>query len=373
VQSDAPHIAEAKARRTVEVMEIWPKDQKADPAKLIQFAEDLVSDAKREYSISKRIVETPAPEVTLRDMPESVLDGRLGEICATRLAAFPRSYAWPALLAAASALIDQRVSGVRTNLYIALVGPVHSGKTQAIQHALNILGVESPVLMDIMSGSAEQLVRKAKDAAGNPRLFSPDELGHLFDKMHIQGSAYPYILNRAFYHDAFEVLMRQKENATFDCMLSIVGGMVEDRFQDLFNAATTGGLYDRFAFGLCPGNHHYDYFPFEGPRELISPCLVAISPDVWHTKSDWIKQDPEINQRVVEIAIRVATVCAAFSGTKLVTPAMLEPAREFIRYQTNIRRILKPNPGENFEAQLAIKFLDYLERHNGRYVMACER
>ena len=348
---------------------LWPKDApKADHAKLISATEKLLGEAKRDYGIAQKIVEMPVKDAFLRDMPECVLDGRLGEICETRMASFPRAYAWPALLAVASALIDHPHPNIRTNLYVALVGPVHSGKTQAIQHAINILGVEPPVLMDLLSGSAEQLVRKAKDAAGNPRLFSPDELGHLFDKMRIERSSYPYVLSKAFYADKFEVLMGQKECATFDCVLSIVGGMVEERFQDLFNAATTGGLYDRFLFGQCPGNHCYDYFPFEGSRETTFPVAVSIDPSVWRAKTEWAVDDPELNPRVAEIAIPAATVCASFSGAKSLHPAMLGPARELARYQTNIRRVLRPNPGENFEGRLAHKFLDYLSRHGGRFV-----
>ena len=47
---------------------------------------------------------------------------------------------------------------------------------------------------------------------------------------------------------------------------------------------------------------------------------------------------------------------------------MLRPARELARYETAIRKVLKPNPGENFEARLAHKFLNYLARHGGKYV-----
>ena len=343
----------------------WPK---ADPAKLIEATEQILGEAKRDYAIAQIIVEMPSKDTSLHDMPESVLDGKLGEICATRMSNFPRAYGWPALLAVGSALIDCSNPTVRTNLYVALVGPVHSGKTQAIQHAIQILGIESPVLMDLLSGSAEQLVRRAKDAAGNRRLFSPDELGHLLEKMRIEGSSYPYVLNRAFYADKFEVRMARRESATFDCVLSIVGGMVEDRFQDLFNAGTTAGLYDRFLFGHCPGNYSFEFFPFEGSREATFPVSPSIDASVWRTRSKWTAEDRELNPRVAEIAIRAATVCAAFDGRKTLYATNLDPARELLRYQTDIRRILRPNPGENFEARLAHKFLDYLDRHNGRYV-----
>jgi hypothetical protein len=219
--------------------------------------------------------------------------------------------------------------------------------------------------MDVLSGSAEQLVRKAKDAAGNPRLFSPDELGHLFEKMRIEKSSFPYVLNRAFYEDKFEVLMGHRECATFDCVLSIVGGMVDDKFQDLFSAGTTGGLYDRFLFGQCPGNYSYDYFPFEGGFERTSRVCPSIDPGVWQAKSEWKKQETALNPRVVEIAIRAATICAGIDGRQTLHASELGPARELVRYQTNIRKVLRPNPGENFEARLAHKFLDYLSRQGG--------
>ena len=266
-------------RQHVESDLIWPKDDaKADPARLIEAAEILV-DVKRDYRVAQNIVQTNTDDGHLKDMPETVLDGRLGEICANRMCAFPRAYAWPALLAVASALIEPTPS-LRTNLYGALVGPVHSGKTQAIQQAISVLGLEEPALMPLLSGSGEQLVRHATDAGGNPRLFSPDELGHLLEKMQIQRSSYSYILNRAFYEDKFEVLMGHRERSTFNCVLSILGGMVEERFQDLFNAGTTGGLYDRFLFGLCPCGYSYDYFPFEGARETIQPVRVEVDPKV---------------------------------------------------------------------------------------------
>ena len=136
----------------------------------------------------------------------------------------------------------------------------------------------------------------------------------------------------------------------------------------MFNAGTTGGLYDRFLFGLYPGGYFYDYFPFEGVRETIQPVRVEVDPEVWPEKRNWKTDDNELNPRVAEIAVRVAVVCAAFSGERVLTPAMLGPARELARYESAIRKVLKPNPGENFEARLAHKFLNYLARYGGRYV-----
>jgi hypothetical protein len=340
---------------------IWPGGAKADATKLIEATEKLLKDVKRDQAV-------PVVSTGLRDMPDTVLDGRLGEICSKHMSNFPISLAWPALLAGASALCDQYGTGVRANLYVALVGPPHAGKSQSIEHALSWLGVDPPVRKEVYTGSAEQLVRELKDASGNPRLLCVDELGHLLAKAQIQNASFPFILSNAFYKDKFDVSMSGKEKVQFDCALSIVGGLVEEKFQDSFGPGTTGGLYDRFIFGQCPDGYRHDYFPFAGTPQIRALNPVAIRQDVWTTKSEWMKQDKELNPRVIELVIRAAAVCAAFSGERTLTPEMLRPARELLRYQSNIRKLLKPNPGENFEAQQTHKFLDYLDRAGGEWV-----
>lgn len=358
---------------TDRLAEIWPKDSPtADLSPRIALAEKQIRQGKQRVATADRIAEVPAnePEIVLLDMPYTVLDGRLGELCATRMSAFPRAYAWHALLAVASVLVP-RVQGTRVNLYSCLVGPVHSGKTQAIQFSQDLFGVISPVVMDMMSGSAEGLTKEVGDATGEPRLFSPDELGHLLEKSKIENSSYSFILNRAYSQTGFKIRMRHGQVANFNCELSIVGGLVEERFQDLFGAATTGGFYDRFIFGLCPGNFVFDYFPFDGARatQILDHLVpVTIDSDVWKMKSQWRADNPGLNMRIVEHAIRAATICASFDGRRILRASNLGPAREFIKYQTKLRKLLQPNPGKNFEAIVAHKILAYLGRFHGQFV-----
>jgi hypothetical protein len=361
--------------------ELWPHGgQKSDADKLFEAAEQLaaevgdgkagqtVSAAKQEYAEVKKIVGAPDPGVLL-DMPDDVLDGSLGDLYLRRMVRFPVAYAWPALLTVASALVPQRTENRRFNLYTALVGPYHSGKSQAIQWAQSLLRIESPTLLDVMAGSAEGLIRKCKDAAGNPRLFSPDELGHLLEKAKIQHASFAYVLNRAFYTDKFEVLMGRGQAATFHASLSILGGLVTDKFEDLFGAATTGGLYDRFIFGAYPGKFVFEYFPFDDSLvESFSPVPVFIDEDVWAAKAAWRVEDPELEPRVAEIAIRAAAVAASFDGRSRLRVEDLGPARAFADYQMRIRRLLKPNAGENPEGKIALKILAHLDRLQGRYV-----
>lgn len=356
--------------------ELWPKDQKADPSKLFQAIEELaiesadsrtrhqVETVKKEFAEAKELIENP-PELFLSDLPDACLQGRLGEICERRLRHCPRSYGWIALLTAASARMDERAPGVCSNLYGCVVGGVHTGKSQSIEFAIRSLGIERPTLMDTVSGSAEALVRETAGAAGNPRLFCPDELGHTLQKLQIERSSFSFVLNTAYYKSQFRVLMGKKETADFNCELSILGGLVEERFSDLFNSATTGGLYDRFIFGVCPGDFQFVYEPFTGLEEQTSTVKVHIDPEVWQWRAEFEKSHKEINPRVVESAIRAATICASFDGVRLIQPKHLVPHIEFAFYQSRIRSVLKPNPGENFEGQLAHKFLDYLGRRRG--------
>ena len=360
--------------------QLWPQGaHKPNTDKLLDLVKELadaetqkkVVAIEKEAAKNKRIAESNGDLTSIPDMPETVLDGVLGEICETYMLSgkrFPLAYAWPALLAVASVLAPRYQPKQRLNLYSALVGSVGSGKSQAIEAAIQLLGLEPPALLNLMAGSAEGLIRKCKDAAGAARLFSPDELGHLLEKSKIENASFPYVLNRAFYHTQFDVSMSKKEQSQFNAMLSIVGGLVTDRFEDLFGHTTTAGLYDRFLFGLFPDAFKFSYFPFEVAAKIFELSSVGIAPDVWIEKEIWLSENRELESRVVEIAIRAATVCASFSGKTLLTARDLGPAHALAEYQQKVRNFLKPNEGENPEAKIGSKMMAYLQRLGGREV-----
>lgn len=303
---------------------------------------------------------------TLLDMPESVLDGKLGEICRTHmLPRFPVAYAWPSLVTVASALVPRRGEAQRLNLYTALSGPVGSGKTQAINAAKQLLGIDEPILMSVMAGSAEGLMSYMDDANGAARLFSPDELSHMLEKAAIQNASFASVISRAWSEKKFMLLMAGRKKAMFNASLSMIGGIVDDRFEELFSRATTAGLYDRFAFGACPGDFEFDYYPFEAGTQAYEPDEVYVDASVWAEKSKWRK---ELASRVTEIAIRVAIICAAFDGRTLLKAEDLGPALEFAKYQQRTRKMLKPNEGENLEAKIALKILSHLDRYDGQFI-----
>jgi hypothetical protein len=356
--------------------EEWPQP---DHTKLLDLVKELADKEtseklvalEKEVKKAQRIVSSNGDFGLLQDMPDTVLDGRLGELCNTYMLLgkrFPLAYAWPALLAVASTLAPRHSPRQRLNLFVALSGPVHTGKSQTIKAAQRLLGLEKPQLMSMLAGSAEALARKCSDAKGEPRLFSPDELGHTLEKSHIENASFPYIFNLAFYETQFEIRMGKKEIAEFNASLSILGGLVGDRFDDLFSRSATAGLYDRFLFGACPDSFRFSYHPFDVEAQHFNLAEVGVHPDVWIEKDLWLAEDKDMNPRVVELAIRAATVCASFDGRTLLTARDLGPARAMVDYQTKIRGYLRPNEGENPEAKFAIKLMKYLERLKGKCV-----
>jgi hypothetical protein len=319
-----------------------------------------------------------ANESPIVDMGEDVLCGRLGEICERRLSRFPRAYSWPSLVLSAGVVANQK-SELRSNLQVALCGPVGTGKTTAIDHGNRTLGLVAPELVNTMAGSVEGLLDKLKDAHGTARLYFPDELSHLFAKAQIEHSAFCPVLNRAFYQTQFDLTVAGRKVIPFDCSLSVAGGLVlddpngGDNFEDCFNSITTGGTYDRYLFGRYPRPFTYSYRPFEGAAEKFSePAAVGVEPAVWELRDEWIKSIPGMTGRVAEIALRVASICVGFDGVTLlrVDSSYINAALALAKYQIGFRNVMRPNPGKNDDAKCAFAILRKIEEiaPNGEWI-----
>src|SRR5262245_58946771 len=174
------------------------------------------------YEHDERNGEYAASEPLLirTDIPEDVLDGRLGEICQSRLRHFPLAYSWGALVTAAGALIPRCDRPIRTNLYWCPAGPRGTGKSQCTDTVFHLVGLDnSPVLLEAKFGSAEALIEKLQDIGPAAlRLVNVDELGHLTAKAAIDRSSFPYVLNTAYYRDQQTGGSKGKQ-FTFDCRL----------------------------------------------------------------------------------------------------------------------------------------------------------
>ena len=320
----------------------------------------------------------------IEDMPSGVLIGRLGEACQEHMRSFPLAYSWLSLVVHAGLFVPQNsLSALRTNLYFAPVGPPHDGKSMASTYAQGLLGIEKNnlPLVDVMSGSAEGLIKMIGDSKGEARLVNPDELGFLLERSSLDGASFPYVLNRAFYDTMFSLTTSGGKMVPFNCRLSLIGGISissegdYEAFGDLYGPKTVGGLYDRSLFGLKPSGFEYEFIPFCGGPAAVAMGLAnlkapSVTQDVWEAKNHWVKQYG-LNPRTTESAIRVAGICAAYDGVALLRPQDIEKSVIALsEYETRLQLILKPNTGKNDDGVLANKFLNYLRRNgpNGEWL-----
>ena len=192
------------------------------------------------------VLTSPESTIQVPDMPESVLDGWLGRVCKERMADFPRAFAWTALMSVVGSIVD--AGEFRTNLYLGLIGDVGSGKTTAVRRALWLLGLSSPTVLEDKIGSGEGLATRIGDVNDSARLWFPDELGHVMAKAQISNATFCETLTSAWSQNRNDCVIARQAIVNFSCRLSIVGGLVTEKFGDAFGSAATGGLYDRFIF-----------------------------------------------------------------------------------------------------------------------------
>jgi hypothetical protein len=249
----------------------------------------------------------------------------------------------------------------RTNLFCALAGPRGSGKSTAIESSHKVLGLAKPTLIAEKFGSVEGLAKTIGNVGNDRRLWYPNELSHPLKKANIEGATFDRVLNDAYYNTEQNLTIAHQKRVEFSCQLSLIGGLLEDEFAEMFGPIGGGGFYDRFILGQCPTGFLLEWHPFEGSSEECQPVDVRIDPEVWTAKNQWTK-DKGINPRVAEHAIRVATICAGFDGRDVLSANDLGAALAFAQYQERTRIVLRPNEGETHEGKLALAFIAYLDR-----------
>jgi hypothetical protein len=318
-----------------------------------------------------------AAVITSDDMPLECLDGWLGEVCRSRmLKDYPAAYAWPALLTAASVLVNKELlpQGTRANVFTGLIGPVGSGKTCVFNEAFRLLNLKDNPRADVAgtevfrlkSGSGEGLAQKIGDQNSASKLVFVDELEHLLKKINIKGSTFANTLDDVYTTDANRVTVEHRKEIIFDVRLTLAGGVPEEGFSETFGAGTVTGLHSRFMFGVCPNDYPgYCWAPPQGSPALergeptgddsmsfstsTRPTAVSIDPAVWDETRRW-QRELKLHGRAVEIGIKAAVIAAAFDNRGTLTADQLGPALAFARYQDALHRRFLPNPGKNDDA-----------------------
>jgi hypothetical protein len=256
-----------------------------------------------------------------------------------------------------------------TNFYTALVGPSNCGKSTAWTHARTALGIHEGTknYSLLKAGSAETLFINIQNMQRSGELTDQlfidiDEMSHLFKKVAIEGSVLSQALTTGFYKKYQTLLMGGAKKVTLNCAMSWIGGIVADEFETCFGSSTTGGLYDRFMFGVCPTGYQVGYQDFTGEPAQVQPVPVTVDPSVYEASNAWRKDHPELT-REVELGVRFAKVIASFDGrTTLYGKDMEGAPYVFALEQARIRQMLKPNAGDNPDAKFANAIMSLLAR-----------
>lgn len=320
----------------------------------------------------------------IADMPEAVLDGRLGEICEKFLVhgepACPRAYAWPALLGVGGTMYpaEEYTQGLtvggrpQTNLFTMLAGPWGSGKSTVIEIAVQTLGMPHSLYSEIKAGSPETLVSiLAKRGVGRQLLVNLDEWSHMLKKARIDGSVFYQMLQTAFYKDLIDLGVAGGKNRQIRCEMGFIGGIIDDdSYGELLGVDATGGFADRLLQGRCPSGFQFHYCTPEITPANIEFKPVRIDKSVWAVTGDWQNEFPGLG-RAVEVAIRSARIAASADGRPVLYGKDLGPAKALMLEQMRIRRALAPNVGTNPDAVAANAILRALPE-DGRWVYARE-
>jgi hypothetical protein len=290
-----------------------------------------------------------------------------------------RAFTWLPLLAGASMFVqpaDEKLEQ-QTNLFVAIVGESGDGKTQGpkrVERILRLKEVDKTVVTGFGSaeGMLEQIAERYRNGA--TVLFNPDELAHTMSKASIQGASFKSILNRLFYDSNVPITVSGRKLIRFNAYLSFVGGLVFDNFDEVYDASTMHGLYQRTMFTHTPTGYLLKFrplqiepleipgfafpsLPYDGPNTDASnlifkpPFTIPQTHDSVFDQRDELCEKEGIDLRLLEIVIRCARIFYAWDKKPEIVAADMEPFWELARYQTMMRERLKPNIGLNFHAR----------------------
>jgi hypothetical protein len=307
----------------------------------------------------------------LTAMPESVMYGWLGQ--AARELETPLGFAYPAMLTIAAATINVFPLNVRPTLYTCLIGPVHCGKSETIKRAVKYLHMpHEDTVKWTVPGSDRGLIKifgLGKDDEKNGvkqtamvKLLAQDELRNTIAKANIQGSSLPATLCSLWSMD--EAGAADKTGAhTALVKLNVLGGLKADDAEDFaecFGKESTGGLYDRFIYGIAPKG--WEYEDWERSVVYRSPKLCNIPAVCKKMVSDWRRVDAAVRGRLAEIAMRVAYISSAMNQDGEMTTEAVRCALEFVEWQEAIRGNYKAGMGDSLDAQCTNAILSVLEK-----------
>lgn len=271
----------------------------------------------------RRLIEfdlTPARDAAASSIPEIPPEAAYGWLGRKAVeSGMPLGFIYPALLGVYAGK-PIRSGKVHPSLYIALLGDVETGKSQAIERAQAVLDMKEPAVVRRSASSDRGLFKlfgddpKQKDApkkSGGTFVMCLTELRHMFTKMAMENNSLPPALS-ALWDSGKDFGTADKfNNVGCAVTLSIVGGLKckdADEFSAVFGADTMHGLYSRFVFGST--SEKWEYKPEDIVAERRDPCEITVTAEAWSRLAAWRKEKPG-RSRLAEIAMRIAVISEA--------------------------------------------------------------
>jgi hypothetical protein len=324
----------------------------ADP---LVINETVIKPAEPEQPVVAPVAEEPARPRRLSEMPEDCMYGWLGE--KTQELDVHIGFGYPAMLAMAATRVQAYPQHVRPSIYVCLIGPVHSGKSEAMRRAKAAFKwtndeqiIEESPYSD--RGLAKQLAGTSSYQALGPqswktpevRLFLWDEMNVTMKKMCVQGSTLSSMLCTLWSSDKAGGADKKTSDKVHS-RLNILGGIPvssEQEFTEIFGNATSAGLYDRFVYGLMPSWKYT--IPTVLPETRI-PTVVTVPGYAYEMAHAW-RDMGEGRERLCEIALRVMVITAGINEEQTVTHECAQAALNFMTWQEAIRDKFKPSLSE---------------------------
>jgi hypothetical protein len=316
----------------------------------------------------------PAPDDF--SMPTCCMYGFAGEQ-AQRLQA-PLGWAYPTILTLYAGMgVNATFAGsepLPPRLFTAVMGDKGDGKSRTITRARALIHSDHEYLRvaNINSDRALDKLFPGDDHGGNLPVPSwvviQDELRILLEKMCIQGSTLASSLCSLFYEERTANADRSGTHSVA-VRLSMLGALKvkdPDEFREIWRASTVHGLYDRYV--LCPGPRDWQWDPHwrlpadnegdvgnPGPKPLST--TVVVEPLAFRCLDDWARAGAG-RGRLAEIGKRVASISAAVSNDREITPACAQAALAFATWQERVRAVYCPTEAQNPEAVVTGMIMD---------------
>jgi hypothetical protein len=307
-------------------------------------------------------------EVDLTSIPEDAMYGIAKEWAKSIKS--PISCAYVAVLAAICGKGIEPSGNIRTNLYVATLGDVGTGKSVASKRATELFSgnvdqeFKGRIVTDTIASDRGLLFRfqnTQKEDAGQSFLLLQDELRELMSKGAILNSTLISLLCKLYYEDRAGNAV-SKQHDFVNLRLSILGNVkvkTPAEFSEVFGSGTAHGFYDRCLFGIA--SEPWEFTPWEVIEAEFNPSKPFVPESAYKIVNEWAR-GKKSRTRLKEIALRVAFVTAAVNRDQSVTAEALDAAIKLMEWQETIREVYTPAKGADAYEECVNAILDLFEK-----------